>query len=274
MAELRNILWLMMLCCLAVLPIAAASGAERLVTLSPHLAELVVEAGAEKTLIGVSAYTDYPLSLADLPVVSDAFRVDMESILALKPSVVLAWESGTAGHQIANMRQLGIRVEVFEQHRLADIATSIRRIGQLADTRVQAEAAADRFEMELANLQGVNGKVSRVFVQVSQQPLFTLGAGHIVSELVARCGGYNIFNDIPEKAAQVNPESVIRRQPDWILYADTDGTEYWQELKEKGLLEKTRFLAIYPDRLMRATPRMLLSGQRICRSLMGLGHAQ
>ena len=68
---------------------------ERIVTLSPHLAELVFATGAGDLLVGVSAYTDFPREAALLPVVGDAFNLDLEQLALLQPDLLLAWETGT-----------------------------------------------------------------------------------------------------------------------------------------------------------------------------------
>ena len=69
----------------------ARRSAQRIITLAPHLAELVVAAGAGDRLVGVSAFTDYPPEAAGLPEIGDAFRVDLEAVAALEPDLILAW---------------------------------------------------------------------------------------------------------------------------------------------------------------------------------------
>ena len=82
----------------------------RIVTLAPHGAEMVAAAGGERHLVGVAAFTDVPAMAADLPKVSDAYSVDRELILALRPGLVIAWDGGTRETDIAWLDGMGIRV--------------------------------------------------------------------------------------------------------------------------------------------------------------------
>src|SRR5690606_38311901 len=88
------------------------AAASRLITLAPHLAELVYAAGAGETLVAVSAYGNYPDAVGSLPEVGDAVRVDIERIVALKPDAVLAWASGTPVAARERLEALGIPVVV------------------------------------------------------------------------------------------------------------------------------------------------------------------
>ena len=93
----------------------------RIIVLSPHLAELVFAIGAGERLIGVSAHTDYPEAAAALPIVGDAFMLDLERLTVLKPDMLLAWQSGTLAHVVDELQSRGYRVEVIKTMSLHDI---------------------------------------------------------------------------------------------------------------------------------------------------------
>src|SRR5688572_5161853 len=90
---------------------AATSPARRIVTLAPHLTELVYTAGAGDRLVGAEAYSDYPEAAKRLPRVGDAFQVDYERLLALKPDLVLVWATGTPEPVIEQLQRMRLRVE-------------------------------------------------------------------------------------------------------------------------------------------------------------------
>ena len=113
----------------AVAPAATESPARRIVSVAPHLTELVYTAGAGERMVGADAYSDYPAAARALPRIGDAFQVDYEQVLALHPDLVLVWDSGTPEPVIEKLRSLGLRVERITTSRLEDIATAIRRIG-------------------------------------------------------------------------------------------------------------------------------------------------
>ena len=101
------------------------SPAQRIVSLAPHLTELLFDAGAGTKLVGTAALSDYPPSARAVPVIGDSAAIDVERIMALKPDVVLAWMSGNPPAEVAKLEQLGIRVLVTEPHSLQAIADDI-----------------------------------------------------------------------------------------------------------------------------------------------------
>ena len=119
--------------------------ARRVVTLAPHLAEIMFDIGAGEQLVGVSAWSDYPPEVLDLPRVGDAFAIDQEQLALLQPDLLLVWESGMPAHAVDELRVRGYRVESIRTRSLADIAAAMRRIGDLTGNRQGAERAARRF---------------------------------------------------------------------------------------------------------------------------------
>ena len=124
----------------------------RVVTLAPHLAELMFAADAGDALVGVSAYTDYPPAAADLPVIGDAFLVDQEQLLFLRPDILLAWDEGTPAHLLDQLRDAGYRVEVIRTKGLDDVAKALERIGELTGNPQPAKEAAQRYRQRIAAL--------------------------------------------------------------------------------------------------------------------------
>ena len=129
---------------------------QRIVALSPHLAELVFVVGAGDRLIGVSAYTDFPEAAAKLPVIGDAFMLDLERLTILKPDLLLAWQSGTPAHVIDELRLRGYQVEVIRTRSLHDIPLALRRIGELTGHSTTADTAANDGKWSIASCQERN----------------------------------------------------------------------------------------------------------------------
>ena len=105
------------------------NNASRVITLSPHLAEMLFNLGALNTLVGVSAYTDFPEELKNLPNIGDAFVLDIEKITILEPDIILAWESGTPRNIVDELVNLGFKVKIIKSKNLEDIASSILLLG-------------------------------------------------------------------------------------------------------------------------------------------------
>jgi iron complex transport system substrate-binding protein len=244
----------------------------RIVSLAPNLTELIFAAGAAETLVGVSAYSDYPPAARDLPVVGDAFTVDQEQLALLKPDALIVWESGTPAHVVDELRHAGYRVEVIRTRSLGDVGNALLEIGALTGHQDEALQAAKNYEQGLAGLRQrfSSREPISVFYQVSQRPLFTVNGQHFVSELIEVCGGRNIFADLDELAPTINVEAVVDRNPEVMLAGDEAGSDAFAEWGRWPGLAAIRYQNLYfmpADEIGRATPRLLSAGAAVCNAL-------
>lgn len=247
-------------------------GGLRIITLAPHLAELVFAVGAEDALVGVSSYTNYPAEAATLPIVGDAFSVDQERLALLKPTLLLAWASGTPARVVDELRARGFRVETIETRGLEDIADAMEQIGELTDRTRQGSTAANEFRSGLRQLANRHGELQSisVFYQVSNSPLYTVNGDHYVSELIDLCGGRNIFSDLTTLAPLVDVEAVLARDPE-VMLASSDSPDdafvVWQRWPELAANEYHNHFLLPADEIGRATPRLLAAGATLCETL-------
>jgi iron complex transport system substrate-binding protein len=244
----------------------------RIVTLSPHLAELVFAVGAGDLLVGVSAYTDYPEAAAALPVVGDAFNLDQEQLTVLEPDLLFSWETGTPLHVIDELRGRGYRVEVISTTTLDDLPKALEQIGALTGREKTAAAVAERFSLGLHELAVAAADVEpiRVFYQVDARPLYTINGDHFVSQLIRVCGGTNIFADLHGLAPLVSVESVLEREPEVILASSDAGPQAFDEWRRWSDLAAIRYenqFLMPANEIGRATPRLLVGARAVCEAL-------
>ncbi len=250
----------------------AHASASRIVSLAPNLTELAFAAGAGSRMVGTVEYSDYPAQARALPRVGDAFRVDFERLLALRPDAVLVWEPGTPPGVVQRLKDLRLNVVTIRTHRLADIGAALRTLGELADTKVQAEAAAQSFEKSIEDLRlEYSGKpVVTVFLQVNDRPIYTVNGKQIMSEVLTLCGGRNVFADLNELAPQVGVEAVIATDPQMIILtgdAQEAGAAQWQRWKQMTAVRAGNVMLVGADDLARSTPRLAQGAAALCRTL-------
>jgi iron complex transport system substrate-binding protein len=243
---------------------------ERIVSVAPNLTEMLFAAGAADQVVAVSAYSDYPEAAKRMPQVGDAFRLDYERIVALAPTVAVVWETGTPAGVAERLQDLGIRVVSIPTRRLDDIATGLLTLGDLAGTRPVAEAAARDFRARIAELrERYRGRPEvRVFVQIDDVPLYTVGGLHLITEILGLCGGENVFADADAQALPVDLESVLVRAPEVILSTDTEApAPYWARFGQLIAVERGNLYQSSGDLLARPSPRIADGAADLCARL-------
>jgi iron complex transport system substrate-binding protein len=250
----------------------SAFAASRIVSLAPNLTELAFAAGAGNRVIGTVEYSDYPQQAKAIPRIGDAFRVDYERILALQPDAILAWEPGTPHATVERLRALRLTVTTVSTQRLADIGKAVRDIGRIAGTTEVASAEADRFEQIIDSLRKEYGGRApvTVFLQINDQPLYTINGTQIMSEVVGLCGGVNVFAALNELAPQIGVEAVIAADPQVIIStgpADAPAFLQWRRWPQIRAVHANNLYALPPDNLARSTTRLASGARDMCRTL-------
>ena len=256
----------------ALAPAAGSAGPLRIVSLAPNLTELTYAAGAGNMLVGTVEYSDYPDAARALPRVGDAWRVDPERVLELRPDLVLAWSSGTPGDTVARLESLGLRVVSIPTFRLADVATALRTIGKIAGTSAVADASAAAFDAAIRRLRAGHAGVQTVsvFIEIDDEPLYTVNGHHVISEVVELCGGRNVFAELPQLAPPVTLEAVLARDPQVILSADdtiADPQVLWRRWTQVAAVRDGAIYSMSSDTLTRATPRLADGARAVCAAL-------
>jgi iron complex transport system substrate-binding protein len=253
--------------------VTLAAPARRIVTLAPHAAELVHAAGAGERIVGVIKGTDYPPAVTALPVVGDAAALDLERIVALAPDLIVTWPWTTPA-QVAWLRGRGIAVFEADPHAIDGIATDVERIGALAGTAATASTAARDLRARIAEAASHGNAEAplRVFYQVSDLPLYTLGGRHLVSQAIAHCGGANVFGGLSIPAPQVSVEAVLAADPQAIV-AGTDFArrpawlDAWSRWPALSAVRYGNLFVVDANLLHRPGPRFVDGVVQLCRAL-------
>ena len=248
--------------------------AQRIVVLAPHFAENLYAAGAGNRLVGAVEYSDYPAEAKAVPRVGGYSRIDLEAVAALKPDLVLAWESGNNMAQVDKLRALGLTVYIAQPNRMEDVAGLLERLGQLAGTEAVAKPAAERFRMRLAGLRATHANKPRVrvFYQIWKAPLTTIGGPQIISDAIRLCGGENVFGNLKQMAPVVSVEAVLEADPEAIVAtgmgdARPEWLADWDRWTRMTAVRRGNLFHINPDIMQRHTPRILDGAEKLCADL-------
>jgi iron complex transport system substrate-binding protein len=255
-------------------PAAVTPPASRIVSLAPHITELLYAAGAGSKLVGNVDYGDYPPEAKALPKVGGYTRLDLEAILALKPDLVIAWQSGNPPAALEKLKAMGIAVHVSQPDRIEDVAREIERFGVLAGTEFVANPAAAAFRARHVALAARFSQrpVVDVFYQIWKQPLMTVNDKQIISDAIRLCGGRNVFGSLPILAPTVTVEAVIAANPE-VIVASGMGDERpewlndWRRWKTLTAVKRDNLFFIPPQEIQRHTPRLLDGAEKLCLAL-------
>lgn len=241
---------------------------QRIISLTPHLTELLFAVGAGAQLVGVDSASDYPQVAQALPRVGDYSRINFERILALKPDLVIVWVGGNRAADIHGLKRLGLPVLHTQAIRLDDVARLLRLIGQASGHAGEGEAAARDYSTRLAALQvrATQKLPVSVFYQVWDRPLMTVGGTHWISDALALCGARNVFADLRAASPVVSREAVLRRAPELIVSGSDapDVRRQWQHFASLPAVKNNAFVRVDADLLHRPTPRLLDGVAELC----------
>jgi iron complex transport system substrate-binding protein len=232
-----------------------AAPPQRIVSLLPSLTESVCALGACRRLVGVDRYSNHPPSVRALPNVGGLDDSNVEAIVALKPDLVL---TGTSARVIARLEALGLKVAAIEPRDIAAARRAQMQLDALLETRA-ADALWQRIDDEVRNSARsipAAARGARVYVEVATGP-YAASEAAFSGELLARLGLVNIVPAALGPYPLLNPEFVVRADPDLILVADRHAGELPARPGWKGLRAKVcAFTAQEGDLLARAGPRL------------------
>lgn len=247
--------------------------AQRVITLGPHLTEQAFAVGGGAQVVGVSRFSDFPAAARKLPVVGDAVAIHHEQIASLKPDLILVWRTGFPERARAPLQALGVPVFESEIRSVAELASSLRRIGQLLGHAGAGEAQAQKVEKQWASLQADHAgrKPVRVFYQLWHQPLMTINREHLISQAIAACGGVNVFGELPTFTPTVSWEAAVLRNPQVIAMAGAPGDHpelgEWPRFPQVEAVKAGRFALVDGDLIGRMGPRFVQGAEQLCRAI-------
>ncbi len=262
---------------------AKESYPKRIITVAPHLTEIVDAAGGLNSLISVSAYSNYPESVKNLPITSDARSIDLERMKQLKPDLIIYWRGGMPETHIESIKktfnaigsnnQPNTQIISVEPKKLSDIAKDIETIGKVLGTQAFASRNAKEFNSQIAALkskyQASNKRKVRVFYQVWSQPLMTLNQDHLIADIIQICGGEQLFAKEKLLVPTVSREAVAEANPE-IIFTATDSSSMkvdwsmWTSIPQLAATKKKAFIALDGDTISRPSPRIIQGANKIC----------
>lgn len=248
--------------------------AQRIVSLAPHVTELLFAAGAGNKLAAVTDYSDYPEAAKKIPSIGNIFALDLERLLAIKPDLIVIWGTGNARVLAEKLRGHHLVVYESEPRNYEMIASSIEKLGKLAGSEKEAQQFSSDFRQRLQKLRQTyqlapDTPAVGVFYQMIQRPLMTPNDQHMISAAIRLCGGKNVFGHLKDFSATISQEAVLAANPDMLLTSgeNTESLASWKQFSMLNAVRKQQMYAIKGDWLNRSGPRILDATEALCQHI-------
>jgi iron complex transport system substrate-binding protein len=235
---------------------------QRIVSLAPSNTEILFALGLGDKVVGVTNYCDYPPEALNKTKVGEYANPDIEKIVALNPDLVLV-AYGTPMDVINNLVGLGLTVYGIKTTDLDDLLNDIRRVGEITDKEVQAQALTSEMASKIEAIADATGELEQrpgVFYIVWNDPLWTAGSGTFIHELIEKAGGVNICQNITGYAT-ISIEEVVARDPEIIITSSWPGVYEWAmnstELEVTAARQSGSVYTCDDDLVQRPGPRLV-----------------
>ena len=257
---------------LAVLLLAVgtqAMAATRVVSLAPSLSEIVVELGATDLLVGRLEAGETLPELVNVASVGGYGQLDMERLLSLRPDLILLWPGSVGVAQRDQLKRLNIPTFTAEPKNLTQLIDQVEGVATALNRAERGRELAARLRARLEQLRQQHAREQplRVFYQVWDRPLYTVGGGQIISDALALCGARNVFADVSLPAPQVSVESVLQRNPDVIIAGTQAQLDAWKAWPQLEAVKQGRLLLLADKGLERPSGQMIDATARLCEQL-------
>ncbi|PYO56444.1 MAG: cobalamin-binding protein [Candidatus Rokuibacteriota bacterium] len=245
----------------------------RIVSLVPSVTELVFAIGAQDTLVGVTDFCDYPAAARQKPRVGGMVAPSLETLVALKPDLVVATTAGNREETVTQLERLRIPVYLVNPARVADVLDLISRLGALTGHEGAAAELAASLDMRI---KAVLARVAalprpRVLYVLWPEPLIVPGRGALVSELLALAGGDSVTADAAEPYPRYSLEAAVARAPEVIILASHGSRQgpldrgKWERFTSLPAVKAGRLYTADGNLLHRYGPRVVDGLERLAR---------
>lgn len=248
--------------------------ATRIISLAPHITELLFAAGAGSRIVGTVEYSDFPEQAKQIERIGNHSTIDLERLAVLKPDLIIAWQGGNPKRALVKLETMGYPMFYSDPHTMDDITSSMRRFAKLAGTQRIAAGAIERFKTQYRQLKArYAGKPTvSVFYEIWNQPMMTVNGQHLISEVIRVCGGRNVFAELDKLAPNVAVEPVLAANPQVIIASSNNGKapawlSDWENWSDLDAVRYNNLFYVDWNHINRSSPRIVEGVKDVCELL-------
>lgn len=233
---------------------------ERVVSLAPNLTENIFAVGAGDRLVGVTTFCNYPEAAQSIQKVGDTINPNIETIIALKPQIVFVSTASQIETFMKTLEAQGITVFVTNAKDLNGVLANLRQLGDIFGTLERTTVLLNELQERILGIEerSLDQPKIRTFVQISKEPLFTIGKESFLTELVERGGGTSVTKTVATAYPKISKETALALSPDAIVLSESpDNLEPNDVFKNSPAVKNKKVFKINADILSRPSPRIV-----------------
>ena len=255
-------------------PSSPSLPAQRVISVTPAITEIIYALGADERLTGVSRFCDEPPAAALKPKVGDLFNLNYETIIPLAPDVIFITQSSAYAHQTVQLEKTGARIIIVDDNSVAGIIRSIKVIGETTGSRLEAERLVTGIEARITAVKARIGGAAvrpRVLLLYSAfkadnagDNVYACGRGNLYNEFIELAGGLNAIAENSPSAPLLSTERIVELRPDVIIQLGegekgtrTDARGVWSGFETIPAVRDRRIYILSGSQLMRPGPRFV-----------------
>lgn len=243
---------------------------ERAVSLAPNLTENIFAIGAGNKLVGVTTFCNYPPETSKIQKIGDTLNPNIETIISLKPDVVFISTASQIESFVGQLEKQNISVFVTNSNSIEGIYQSILQLGDVLGENEKAKILVEALKKRVADVEArtASAKDVKVFVQISKEPLFTVGKTSFITDLIGRAGGISVTENVNEAYPKFSKETALALQPEAIILSDSeDNKEPNDVFKNSPAVKNGKVFKISADLLSRPGQRTFDALEQIAKAL-------
>ena len=249
---------------------------QRIISLAPSITEILFNLGLGNQVVGVTQHCNFPAEALAKPKVGSYVDLNIERILALKPDLIIATADGNEKESVERLVRFDLRVLVTNPKNLNEVFETIRTIGRMTRTENEADRMVGLLEQRAERVIRACSRLSRpkVFLQINEQPLMTVGRDTFHNNLITLAAGINISGREAIKYPKYSLEQVLRSKPEVILITSMERgapaekkKERWNQWGQIPAVAKGRIYLLDSDVLDRPSPRLVDGLEALARAI-------
>jgi iron complex transport system substrate-binding protein len=239
---------------------------ERIISLAPNITEILFTLGLDREIVGVSTHCNFPEAAKRKPRVGSYISLDFEKILSLRPDLVLATGAGNTIEMVERLEKLGFPTYVIYPKNFDGILASIRHVGQILGRDKEAQEIVSNMQARRQRVIELTRGLPRprVFLQIGEAPIVTVGKGSFADDLIHLAGGENITAGDGKMYPRLGLEEILRRAPEVIIISSMNPRgsydkvlQEWARWKTIPAVQNGRIHLVDSDLIDRPSPRII-----------------